>query len=227
MIKSYKMSKKLQIKDELIIEDLEVLKVISDPLRVRIIELISVTNRNGQLCTVKQLAEKLDMPPTKLYYHINLLEKHGLIEIAETEVVSGIVEKRYQVAAHQMRVSTSILEGHKISKDEQVELALNTVQGVISSTLEDLRQSIAHIIAQEEQDRPINQIAIQVSRENLRLTHLQAEELQAKLEKLVDEYKQLDPTPEEDPLIFGMTVALFPNYHLGTDEKGGRRVKLS
>ncbi|MBN2500200.1 MAG: helix-turn-helix transcriptional regulator [Anaerolineales bacterium] len=221
------MTKRLQIQEELIIDDLEVLKVISDPLRVRIVELISVTNRNGQLCTVKQLAEKLDMPPTKLYYHINLLEKHGLIEIAETEVVSGIVEKRYQVAAYRMRVSASIIETHDITKDEQVELALNSVQGVIDSTMDDLRQSIAYLIAQDEQDNPVEQVAVLVSRENLRLTRAQAEELQAKMEKLVDEYKTLDPTSEEDPLIFGLTIALNPNYHLGPDEKGGRRVKLS
>jgi DNA-binding transcriptional ArsR family regulator len=222
------MTKKFQIKKELIIDDLEVLKVISDPLRIQIIELISVTNRHRQLCTVKQLAEKLDMPPTKLYYHINLLEKHGLIEIAETEVVSGIVEKRYQVAAYQMRVSASILEGMEISKDEQVELALKTVQGVIDSTLDDLRQSIAYLIAQEQAEgEKVEQVAIMVSRENLRITRAQAEELQAKLEQLVDEYKQLDPAPEEDPLIFGLTIALNPSYHLGPDEKGGRRVKLS
>ena len=221
------MNKKLQIKDEMIIDNLEVLKVISDPLRVRIIELISITNRNGYLSTVKQLAEQLDMPPTKLYYHINLLEKHGLIEIAETEVVSGIVEKRYQVAALQMRVSASILEGLEISKDEQIELALNSVQGVIDSTLDDLRQSVAFMIAQEGLDKFVEPIAILVSRENLRLTRAQAEELQARMEQLVDEYKQLDPAPEENPLIFGLTIALNPNYHLGTDEKGGRRVKLS
>jgi DNA-binding transcriptional ArsR family regulator len=222
------MTKKLQIKEELIIEDLEVLKVISDPLRVRIAELISVTNRNGQLCTVKQLAKKLDMPPTKLYYHINLLEKHGLIEIAETEVVSGIVEKRYQVAAYQMRVSASILEGQEISKDEQVELALNSVQGVIDSTMQDLRQSVAYLITQEEEEgETVEQVAILVSRENLHLTNTQAEELQAKMEKLIDEYKHLDPAPAEEPLIFGLTIALNPNYHLGPNEKGGRRVKLS
>ncbi len=222
------MTKKLQIREELIIEDLEVLRVISDPLRVRIVELISVTNRNGQLCTVKQLASKLDMPPTKLYYHINLLEKHGLIEIAETEVVSGIVEKRYQVTAYQMRVSASILEGQEISKDEQVELALNSVQGVIDSTMQDLRQSVAYLIAQEEEEgETVEQVAILVTRENLHLTNTQAEELQAKMEKLIDEYKHLDPAPAEEPLIFGLTIALNPNHHLSRDEKGGRRVKLS
>ena len=221
------MDKKLQIPEEMVIEDLEVLKVISDSLRVRILELISVTNQKGQLCTVKQVAEKLDVPPTKLYYHINLLEKHGLIEIADTEVVSGIVEKRYRVAAYRMRVSASIIEAQNIPKDKQVELALNTVQGVMDSTLSDLRQSIAYLIAQEEADRPVKQLAIMVSREILHLTHTQAEELQDKLEKLVDEYKQLDPAPEENPLIFGLTIALNPNYHLGLDEKGGRRVTLS
>jgi hypothetical protein len=93
--------------------------------------------------------------------------------------------------------------------------------------VDDLRQSIAYLIAQEEADHPVEQVAIMVSRENLRLTRPQAEELQARLEQLVDEYKQFDPAPEEDPLIFGLTIALNPNHHLSSDQEGGHRIKLS
>lgn len=56
---------------EMIITDLETLKVLADPLRLSIIEYLS---RPG---TVKKIAEKLDKPPTKLYYHFNLLENMG------------------------------------------------------------------------------------------------------------------------------------------------------
>lgn len=86
------------------IRSLETLRVISEPLRLRIIEQLSDEPR-----TVKQLTAALDVTPTKLYYHMNLLELHGLIRITGTRLVSGIVEKQYQASAYQYRVDRALL----------------------------------------------------------------------------------------------------------------------
>ena len=96
--------------EEVVIEDLETLKVLSDPLRMQIIELMGHTPR-----TVKQIAKQLDMTPNKLYYHIKLLEDHGLIRVVETRLVSGIVEKHYQTTAKEITVADGLLS---ISKPE-------------------------------------------------------------------------------------------------------------
>lgn len=37
--------------------------------------------------TLKQLVAELDLPTTRLYYHVNLLESHGLIRAVETRIV--------------------------------------------------------------------------------------------------------------------------------------------
>ena len=74
----------MSIEEEYLVTDLETIKIISDPLRVQILEHIGLTSEVGKLITVKEIAEALDIPPTKLYYHINLLEKHDLIRVAET-----------------------------------------------------------------------------------------------------------------------------------------------
>ena len=75
------------------IDSLETLKVLSDPLRIQLVAAIRARNEQAELATVKYLAERFDRSPKKLYYHINLLEKHQLIEVADTRLVSGIVEK--------------------------------------------------------------------------------------------------------------------------------------
>src|SRR5688572_10061938 len=80
--------------DVLIVTDLETLKLISDPLRLRMLELL-----RGEPRTVKELARALGVAPTKLYYHVKLLLERELIRVAETRIVSGITEKRYQVTA--------------------------------------------------------------------------------------------------------------------------------
>jgi len=70
---------------------LSVWKAAADPLRIRMGLLLLEEPH-----TVKELAAALDVPPTRLYYHVRLLEEHGLIEVVERRLVSGIEERRYR-----------------------------------------------------------------------------------------------------------------------------------
>src|SRR5512145_3269846 len=89
---------------EYTVNDLETLKVLADPLRIHIIELVTHEPR-----TVKQVAADLTLPPTKLYYHFKLLEERGLIQVVDTRIVSGIVEKQYQATALSYHVNKTLL----------------------------------------------------------------------------------------------------------------------
>jgi DNA-binding transcriptional ArsR family regulator len=81
--------------DHLVIANLETLKLISDPLRLRIVDRLREAS-----ATVKELAAALDVPVRSLYYHVNLLEQHGLVRVVRTRIVSGILEKRYRATAY-------------------------------------------------------------------------------------------------------------------------------
>ena len=96
------------------ITDLASLKAISDPLRMSIFQKIGAINQSGSLCTTKKLAEELDLPQTKLYYHLKLLEQHNFIEVAETKVISGIIEKHYRVVSNKIAISSDLLVGTDI-----------------------------------------------------------------------------------------------------------------
>ena len=61
--------------------------------------------------TAKELAARLHTSQTKLYHHLALLETRGFIVVADTRMVSGIVEKRYQLTAVSFRVDRSLLAG--------------------------------------------------------------------------------------------------------------------
>lgn len=98
------MSGKYQPAAEFIIEDVETLKVPSDPRRLRILELFGREPR-----TVKQVAAMMQTPASKLYYHVNLMEQHGLLRVIETRVVSGIIEKHYQATAVRYRPRAGLL----------------------------------------------------------------------------------------------------------------------
>jgi DNA-binding transcriptional ArsR family regulator len=85
------------------LDTVERLKAMADPLRIRfILELL-----NGP-STVKEVAERLGVPPTRLYYHVKILERHGLIEVANRRMVSGIEERTYRAASKDWTVPPTL-----------------------------------------------------------------------------------------------------------------------
>jgi DNA-binding transcriptional ArsR family regulator len=90
--------------DVLVIRDAETLRIVSDPLRLRMLELMRERPQ-----TAKGLATALRVSRTKLYYHLNLLTDRGLIAVADTRLVSGIVEKQYRVTAYRMTVDKALI----------------------------------------------------------------------------------------------------------------------
>src|SRR5260221_4797110 len=87
---------------ERIVSDVETLKALSDPLRLKILETMVAHVEVGW--TAKELAAALGVPQTRLYHHIELLLERDLIRLASQRVVSGIIESRYRVAALSFRL---------------------------------------------------------------------------------------------------------------------------
>src|SRR5919202_976689 len=90
--------------DAFVVRTPEELRAIADPMRLELLALLRERPR-----TVKELASALDVPQTRLYYHVNQLEQHGFITVAETRLVSGIVEKRYGASAPRLSIDRSLL----------------------------------------------------------------------------------------------------------------------
>jgi DNA-binding transcriptional ArsR family regulator len=69
---------------------------------------------NGELpvMSVKELAQHLGEPQTKLYRHVKQLEAAGLIEVAATRMVSGILEQRYRARQRDLRLSAALFRRH-------------------------------------------------------------------------------------------------------------------
>ncbi|MBP1968401.1 DNA-binding transcriptional ArsR family regulator [Virgibacillus natechei] len=73
-------------------------KVISDPLRSQIIALLY-----EEPMTPKQTADKVGKNPGTIYYHIQQLFKHHILEIDHVSTEKGIVEKYYRAKAVSFR----------------------------------------------------------------------------------------------------------------------------
>lgn len=69
------------------------LRALAHPLRLRLLEEFA-----GQARTTMQVAATMGEPPTRLYHHVNALERAGILKLARTRQVRGTTEKYYEVA---------------------------------------------------------------------------------------------------------------------------------
>jgi len=67
--------------------------VLGHDVRIDLVELMGLTPDVNW--TTKDLAEHVVMNQTNLYHHVHLLEESGLIVVAATRRVNGIIEKQY------------------------------------------------------------------------------------------------------------------------------------
>lgn len=190
--------------EEMVIEDLKTLKVLSDPLRLRIRELMT------EPTTVKLVAEQLKIPATKLYYHIDQLEKHGLIVLVDTRIVSGIIEKHYQISARQVRVARHLLSPGGMAGEQGLNL---TLKGIFEDTREDLIASINEGTASLDEGAQPHESAI-ISSSRLLLTEEQAAEFYERLRQLFNEFLRLSrahqDAKDKDGHYYKTLLAIFP-----------------
>ncbi|HEX2912845.1 MAG TPA: helix-turn-helix domain-containing protein [Chloroflexia bacterium] len=186
-----------------VIKDLDTLRAISDPLRLKLLETIL-----DEPLTVKQIARELNLTPTKLYYHINQLEEHNYIRVVNTRVVSGIIEKQYRATAQSYRVDPALLSLLEDS-DHSRELE-NFLAPVFDSTKEDIKRSIRAglINLPQEEIRPVNRRLV-LMRGVSRLPEDRAEEFYAKLKKLIEDFSEAEVKGSENQT-YGLMIAAFP-----------------
>ncbi|MBI3160370.1 MAG: winged helix-turn-helix transcriptional regulator [Chloroflexi bacterium] len=206
----------------LVIKDLEALKCIADPLRTQIMEVL-----NDQTLTVNQIGERLGLAASKLYYHINLLEKHGFVQVVETSVKGNIIEKSYGAAALNFELDKELLHF-------AAERGLTSINEMLVSTLDATRADLIRSLEAREfnrqqgaQDHPRRAFLNRVLR---RIPDGRAEEFMERLTGLLTEFEAEPEARASEAPMYAMTVALYPSfyYHEELDKPkkaGGRRKK--
>lgn len=82
------------MKDTFQIRDLEQIKLLSDPLKLQLLQAFAEQPR-----TTKQVARALGESVTKLYRHVDALHAAGLLEIAAEKQKRGTVERTFRAVA--------------------------------------------------------------------------------------------------------------------------------
>lgn len=110
-----------------VITDLETMRTLSDPTRIAILRLLMSGGRSAPVMSAKEIAAALGEPQTKLYRHLRQLEAVGLIQVAETRLVSGIQEQRYRTAQLAFTLSRDL-----VTKDAATSEFADTLSAVLS-----------------------------------------------------------------------------------------------
>ncbi|HTC85093.1 MAG TPA: helix-turn-helix domain-containing protein [Candidatus Acidoferrum sp.] len=198
---------------ELKVSDLETLRVLADPQRFRLVQVMST--RPGDQWTVKEMARAVGATPTKLYYHVNLLEEHGLIVVTGSRLVSGILEKRYQVAADQLSVDRKLFATGDAAANETMHTMLSTV---LDTTREDIEASVkAGIASLHHEEGEDGREPIALSKGFDRLSRARAVEFRARLKALYLEFEE-SPSSEaggsandaDERFPYALMVAFYP-----------------
>ncbi len=174
-----------------VMTDLEQVKVLADPLRLRILEPLCEAAR-----TTKQVAEILGEKPTKLYHHIDALERVGLIRLEKTRQKRGTLEKYYRAIATSFRADPELFSSASGSQENWAAMGATV-----------LESAVAELRGMEPKSRPLPENAI-IAGVRLRARSSDIAELQGKIERWIEAATELDS--EEEEADYRLAVAFYP-----------------
>lgn len=209
--------KTYDIAETFIIEDLGTLKKLTHPQRIEILHSLD------QPRTVKAIAEDIDADPTKLYYHIRQLEQIKAIQVVETNIVSGIVEKMYYITAKNYTVKDNLFSGDN-SEASEADFT-NMLNAIFKSTVTQAKRSARAGLIDLNETAASNKRTTAIMSRMFRLNDTQLEEFGNRMQALMDDFgeeacrseDQID-NENQDQTEYIFTLAFFPRAPSSLEE---------
>lgn len=158
------------------LKDVNQVKVFAHPLRAKLVEAFADMPR-----TAKQVAEILGQKPTRLYHHVEALERVGLIKLVKTQKKRGTIEKYYRTVARRFSVDSGLLQAP--GKNRMLGQYRAMFATLLENTMNEIDESISAklICPQNSETRAM------LVRKHIRTSSDGVKVMEAKIQKLVDE----------------------------------------
>jgi DNA-binding transcriptional ArsR family regulator len=184
------------------LENLEQIKVLADPLRVRVLEAFCEER------TTKQVAELLGEKQTKLYHHVDALERVGLIELARTRQNRGTVEKYYLAIARTFRANARVFQAKRGNKEAEA------LAQMVASIFDTTSAEIASLIDAGEDAQKTMEEEAMVTFLEIRASEKELDAIRRKLKAIVESASTADEgaatSDEADVRPYRLTLAYYP-----------------
>ena len=181
------------------INDVETLKVLAHPQRLAILRNLDKPR------TVKEVAERMDADPTKLYYHVRMMENADVVIVTETNVVSGIIEKKYRAAAREYQVAEDLVFSDSFDGSNLHDIA----KSLFDNAQYHLRRSVeSELINLKE---PNDQITNALFTNSYKLNDTQLREFNERLQLLTGDLTDwTKANADQEATEYLLTFAFFP-----------------
>jgi len=205
------------MKEASTVRSLEQIKVMAHPLRMRLLEAFS-----HEPITTKQVAALLAERPTRLYHHVDALERVGLIKLVRKRKKRGTVEKYYQTVARTFAVDRRLFK-----LKSQARVAHSGMRDVITGIFEDTLSEIYVHLAERINQQKTDDERIIVSHSRIRMTQSDVSDFNKAIKALLKKYETKKRIP--GAIDYGYTLALYPAgkriRHSKTKDAKNRRKK--
>lgn len=171
---------------------MEQVRLLTDPARLELVRAFAERPR-----TTKQVADLLDVPPTRLYRHVDALLEAGLLELVAERPKRGTVERYLRAVARRFEVDPALF-ARSGTGGEGAGLG-----AILRGVEEDVSRALAD--ASESSDPPL------VAHAQLVGSPARVARLRAKLAELLEDMgDEGDDDPGEGEVVYGCLIALYP-----------------
>jgi len=177
--------------------NLDQMKVLADPLRIRILELFCEER------TTKQVAGILEQPPTRLYHHVSALERVGLVRLARTQQRRGALEKYYLAVAKAFSADSRLFSSRKATQ------AMEATHAVAAQVLETTSADLRTLLERGEGLEALQQEGI-LSYLEVRATPAELKAIRSRLMKLINNTTRSGSKAAPAGSSYRLTIAFFP-----------------
>lgn len=134
-----------KIKRDVVEINWEQQKVLFHPLRARLVGYLY-----EQAMTPKQAADLLGKNPGTIYYHIQQLVKHNILEVESIDTDKGVVEKYYRAKGNTFKNPDNVLPAGTVDKKSTDIYMSKTLLNQLSEEIEDLFFKYGHLSHKEK-----------------------------------------------------------------------------
>lgn len=179
------------------VNDLAQVKALADPLRQMILGSFAKEPR-----TTKQVADLLHEKPTRLYHHVEILERAGLIKLVKTKQNRGTVERYYRAVANRFAVGSNLFRHLAPRKKTGAAAPEALFSRAFDATLREMQLGFA-----AKGQHPDRACEATLLRSRVRATSEQIEDLRNKLQAWLASVRR---SGHRGPARYGILLVAYP-----------------
>jgi len=189
------------------VNNVAALKAMADPTRFAILTALMRTS-DLPVMSVKELAAELGEPQTKLYRHVRQLEAAGLIKVASTRMVSGILEQRYQACQRDLTFGRGLVTENADESERVLRTILDRHRDGLFAAARAGRLAWDDVPGGEPYRKPLLHMS------DLRVSRAKAAEVRDKLDEILSSLKDAEAAD-------GVSLNLFISFYVPTEPDPG------